>query len=137
MEIITLSLSPFIELVGVSVILLLFHVMLQAALATREKGIAWNAGARDAGNNVTGIITGRADRALNNFKETYPAFVALALSLAIANHTSGLGLNGAWVWLVCRIVYIPLYLAGIPFVRSLVWAGSIVGLLMMLAALFA
>lgn len=137
MEIITLPATPFLELIAGSVILLFFHIFLQAGLATREKGIAWNASARDGSSQTQGLIAARAERALNNFKETYPAFIALALALTIANHSSGLGVHGAGLWLVCRIVYIPLYLAGIPFVRSLVWTGSIIGLVMMLAALLA
>ena len=57
----------------------------------------------------------------------------IALSLAIVGDPSGWGLTGAWIWFACRLVYIPLYLAGIPYVRSLVWVGSVVGLCTMLA----
>lgn len=137
MEIITLPATPFLELIAGSVILLLVHIFLQAGLANREKGLEWSASARDNSIPLQSVLAGRADRALNNFKETYPAFLALALSLAIARHTSGIGIYGAVLWLVCRIIYLPLYLTGIPFARTLVWAGSIVGLLMMLAALIA
>ena len=39
---------------------------------------------------------------------------------------------GAATWFGARIVYLPLYLAGIPYIRSLVWAVSILGLALML-----
>jgi len=42
---------------------------------------------------------------------------------------------GATIWIVARIVYLPLYLAGVPKLRTLAWVVSIVGLLMMLAQL--
>ena len=39
---------------------------------------------------------------------------------------------GAILWFVARIAYVPLYLLGIPYLRSLVWAASMLGLLLML-----
>lgn len=125
------SASPFVALVGWSVLLLMFHIGLQGMLATRELGSEWNAGPRDTHQKPSGVLAGRADRAAGNFRETYAAFIGLALSLAIIGDPSDWGLTGAWIWLVCRLIYIPLYLAGIPYVRSLVWVGSAAGLLIM------
>jgi len=34
-----------------------------------------------------------------------------------------------------RLAYVPLYAAGIPYVRSLAWVVSLVGILMLLWAL--
>ncbi|MBP1852246.1 putative MAPEG superfamily protein [Rhizobium halophytocola] len=127
--------SPFLVLVAWSALLLLIHIGLQGLTVTQEFGPEWNAGPRDGDKKPTGKLAGRADRALRNFLETYAAFVGLALGLAIAGSDGGLGLTGAWVWFVCRIVYIPLYLAGIPYIRSLVWLGSLAGLAMMFATL--
>lgn len=125
--------SPFLTLLALSVVLLIFHVGLQGMLATKELGSPWNAGPRDEQEKPSGKIAGRADRASRNFRETYPAFVGLALALAIAGDPGGWGLIGAWLWLVARLVYIPLYLAGVPYIRSLIWLGSLAGLLIMAA----
>lgn len=133
MEAAVLVASPFVALVGYSVLLLLLHIGLQSVPATLELGSAWNAGPRDDEKKPSGALAGRARRAFANFRETYPAFIGLALSLAIVGDPSGWGLTGAWIWLVCRLVYIPLYLAGIPYVRSLVWVGSMIGLCTMLS----
>ncbi|MFB2551256.1 MAPEG family protein [Ensifer soli] len=127
--------SPFLPLVGWSVVLLMAHVMLQGMLATRELGSAWNAGPRDGDKAPSGALAGRAARASANFRETYPAFVGLALALAIAGEPGGWALAGAWLWFAARIVYVPLYLAGIPYIRSLVWLASLAGLLAMFLAL--
>ncbi len=135
MDAATLAISPFVMLVAWSVVLLAVHIGLQSIPATLELGSAWNAGPRDEQKKPSGVFAGRADRAFANFRETYPAFIGLALSLAIVGDLTGWGLTGAWMWLVCRIVYIPLYLAGIPYVRSLVWLGSLAGLLVMTAVL--
>ncbi len=131
----SLSASPFLPLIGWSVVLLVVHILLQGFTVTRELGSQWNAGPRDDGRKATGPLAGRAERASNNFRETYPAFVALALALVFKGEATGLGFYGAWLWFLCRIVYIPLYLAGIPYIRSLVWLGSLAGLGLMFAAL--
>ena len=135
MDTAVLTASPFPALVAGSVLLLLFHIALQGMLATRELGSAWNAGPRDEQKKPSGALAGRADRASANFRETYPAFIGLALALAIAGDTSGWGLIGGCMWIVFRILYIPLYLAGIPYIRSLIWVGSAAGLLVMAAVL--
>ncbi len=118
-----------------SVVLLFFHVLLQGMLATRELGSAWNAGPRDEERQPQGVLPGRAARASKNFQETYPAFIGLLLALAFMGDPSSVGIAGAWTWLIARIVYIPLYLAGVPYIRSLAWLVSVVGLVVMMATL--
>ena len=125
--------SPMLVLLVLSVALLVFHVLLQGVLSTRELGSAWNAGPRDEPRQPAGKHAGRAARASANFRETYPAFVALALALVIAGDPAGYGLAGAWLWFVARLVYLPLYLAGIPYIRSLVWTVALAGLAVMAA----
>ncbi|KQM85393.1 hypothetical protein ASE67_13315 [Sphingomonas sp. Leaf23] len=124
-----------LTLLGWSVVLLVIAIMLQGQLATRELGVGWNAGPRDGDQHPTGAMAGRAQRALDNFKETYPAFIALALALAVSGRSGGLGATGALLWFAARIVYHPLYLFGVPYIRSLVWVASMFGLLLMLIRL--
>lgn len=127
--------SHVVVLLVLSVVLLLFHILLQGFLATRELGSKWNAGPRDENVVLKDAAAGRAARASKNYQETYPAFIGLLLGLAFIGDPTGLGVGGGWVWLIARIAYIPLYLTGIPYVRSLVWLLSVVGLLIMMAAL--
>jgi uncharacterized MAPEG superfamily protein len=127
----TAASSPILVLLALSVALLVFHIALQGMLATKELGSEWNAGPRDDAREPAGILAGRAARASANFRETYPGFVALALGLAVAGDPSGWGLIGAGLWFVARVVYIPLYLAGVPYVRSVVWLAALAGLAIM------
>ncbi len=124
-----------ITLLGWSVVLLLVHIFVQGGLSARQRGLAWGAGARDAAPVPLGLHAGRAQRALDNFKETYPAFIALALALALTGRSGGTGATGAGLWFAARIVYLPLYLLGVPWVRSGAYGVSLAGLMMMLGQL--
>jgi uncharacterized MAPEG superfamily protein len=124
-----------LELLAWSVVLLIVYVMVQGAFVAPIKGAVWNAGPRDGGQPPLGKYPGRAQRALDNFKETYPAFIALALALAVTGKTGGQGALGAWLWFAGRVVYLPLYLLGTPWLRSVAYGVSLVGLILMLTRL--
>ena len=77
---------------------------------------------------------GRAERAAKNSIEAAVFFVPLAL---IAN-AAGLDaevLLGAQIAFWARIAYVPIYIAGIKYLRSLVWIVGVVGCGMMVAAM--
>jgi uncharacterized MAPEG superfamily protein len=44
---------------------------------------------------------------------------------------------GAQLYFWARVVYVPVYAAGIPVARTIVWTASIVGLVMVLLAALA
>jgi len=127
--------SVELQLLAGSVVLLIAHIVVQGALAAPLRGAVWNAGPRDEGQPPLGKYPGRAQRALENFKETYPAFIALALALAVSAKTGGNGALGAWMWFGGRVIYLPLYLLGTPWLRSVAYGVSLVGLVLMLTRL--
>jgi uncharacterized MAPEG superfamily protein len=117
---------------GLSVLLWLAHVLTQAIAARGEFGDAYLFTPRDAEPAVKGLAYGRATRALANYVENYGPFIALALALIATGQAGGVGAAGATIWIIARIIYLPIYLAGIIYVRTGLWAISVIGLLMML-----
>jgi uncharacterized MAPEG superfamily protein len=81
------------------------------------------------------VVGARAERALINMHEALPVFVAIGLLLVLRGVNDGLAMQGAWIFLISRILYVPAYLAGIFAVRSAIWIVSWAGLVMMIIAL--
>jgi uncharacterized MAPEG superfamily protein len=106
------------------------HILLAAMAWTGEVGLKYNAGPRDAPRETSGVLTGRLKRAQANFFETFPLFAAAILVAVVAGETGGHAGWGALVYLGARVVYLPLYALGVPVLRSLVWAVSIIGIAM-------
>jgi uncharacterized MAPEG superfamily protein len=85
---------------------------------------------------LTGVLAGRLDRAFANFKETFPFFAAAVMMAAVLGRHSNLTAWGAELYLAARIIYLPLYAMGVPFLRTLVWLASVIGIVMLLSELF-
>jgi uncharacterized MAPEG superfamily protein len=115
-----------------SVLLWLAHVLCNAITARAEFGDYYLFSPRDEKKTAKGLAYGRAERALANYVENLVPFVALDLALIATDHTGGLG---ATIWIIARILYLPVYLAGTVYVRTALWGISVVGLFMMLARL--
>jgi len=115
-----------------SILLWIAHVLVQAAYGGSALNPDYLLSARDQTLSPKGTSYGRATRALGNYVENFTPFVAADLGLIATQHTGG---RGATIWILARIVYVPLYLGGVKYARTAAWAISIVGLLMMLAQL--
>lgn len=114
-----------------AVILLLVHVSVQSFALKAQVGNAATVGARDHLPNAT-MLAGRAERALRNFNETFPAFAALALLVGLGGYSNSVTAWSAGLYLGFRVLYLPLYLAGVPWLRTFCWniaTAAIVGLI--------
>tara|TARA_R110000787_G_scaffold173695_1_gene286295 strand:+ start:1077 stop:1463 length:387 start_codon:yes stop_codon:yes gene_type:complete len=81
-------------------------------------------------------LAGRADRAHRNMMESLPLFAALVLVAHVAQLANAQTALGAQLFLYARLVYAVVYVAGIPWLRTLVWAAAVVGMGMIAAAFF-
>lgn len=121
-----------LKMLGWVVVLGLLQLMLAATLSTAQRGARWNASARDGEVRPLQGVAARMDRAWRNFMETFPFFAALALAVVVAERDSAGTALGAQLYFWSRVVYVPVYAAGIPYLRTLVWLVGMVGLLQML-----
>ena len=113
-------------------LLLFIHIFVAIRFKTAQYGRKWNVGARDEALAPANEMTGRTARAQANFLETFPIAVVALIGVVVANRTSPTTALGGWLWLGARVAYLPLYMAGIRVVRTIVWAISMVGIGMVL-----
>jgi uncharacterized MAPEG superfamily protein len=123
-----------LTLLAWTLVLALVQIGLAGMLRTQETGTAYNVGPRDQPGPPTRPITGRVQRAQANLFETLPLFIAAVLIAHVADRDGALTLWGCWMYLIARIVYLPLYAFGIPVARTLVFMVGTTGLGLVLAA---
>ncbi|QBB69300.1 hypothetical protein ELE36_02310 [Pseudolysobacter antarcticus] len=119
-----------------SVVLGLVVVAIAATLGTQQRGLGWNVGARDGIPAPLTGVAARMDRASRNFLETFPFFAVVVLIAIYTQHTNSSTALGAQLYFWARVAYVPIYAAGIPYLRTLAWTVSIVGLVKILLVLF-
>ena len=118
-----------LTVLALGALLLLAHILLAGRYRTKQYGIGWNAGPRDEEMPPLNPIAGRLVRAQANFQETLPIAIIGLAGVAIAGKASEWTALAGWVWLIARIIYLPLYWAGIPYLRSAVWGIATLGAL--------
>lgn len=121
-----------LNMLGLSVLVGLIHLFVAAVAARQQQGLSWGAGPRDEERPLSGTAA-RLDRAYRNYMETFPLFAASILGACVAGRLGPLTWWGAMLYLSGRIVYIPLYAIGVPYLRTLIWHIAIAGLAMTLA----
>ena len=124
-----------LRIAALGALLLLVHLFAAVRFKTRQYGTKWNVGARDESLPPLNPVAGRLARAQANFLETFPVAVVALLGVVMAGRTSEWTALGGWIWLGARIIYLPLYAAGVPVVRTVAFAISLAGLGMVLAPL--
>ncbi|MGJ8587664.1 MAG: MAPEG family protein [Yoonia sp.] len=127
--------TPELQYLVYGVILLVVHVLVQATFSDLSKGLGWALGPQDEDREQSAIAA-RIQRALRNYLETFPAFIALALTLAVTELGNATSALGAAIWFWARVAYVPAYASGIPLVRSVAFFASLAGLVMMILPLF-
>ena len=128
--------TGLLELTVYFTIWTLISVVLGAAIRNQE----WTKEGRDIGlGNRDDLkqatpMGGRADRAAKNSIEAAVFFVPLALIANAAGLDSEV-MQGAQIAFWARIAYVPVYIAGIKYLRRLIWLGGAVGYGMMISHL--
>lgn len=122
-------------MLGGTILLALANIMWAANVRTKQYGIEWNMGARDAQMPPLDPRAGRLLRAQANLYETLPLFIGALLGAAALDNFGWKTQIGASLYFLGRLIYLPLYAAGIPKVRTLAWFIATAGLLLTLWAM--
>jgi uncharacterized MAPEG superfamily protein len=132
-----MDMTPEFSVLAFVLILAIVQIAAAAIARTMELGPKWNAGPRDEIVPPPGPVAGRLMRAQANLFETLPIFIAAVIMAHIAGKDGGaLTLWGTHLYLFARVLYVPLYVFGVTFVRSLAFIVSLAGLIMVIWALF-
>ncbi|MFZ2235358.1 MAG: MAPEG family protein [Dokdonella sp.] len=128
--------STELTMLAWAIVLGLVHITIAAVLSVGERGLGWAAGPRDGTPPPIGPLAARMSRASVNFVETFAFFAAAVLAVMVAGKSSETTMLGAQIYFWARVVYIPAYAVAVPFLRSLVWTVSVIGIVMVLIGLF-
>ena len=104
------------------------------AKAWKPSGLKAALGNRDEPADCNGFPA-RTDRAAKNMLENMVLFTALALVASVGGVTDPHVELGARIFFWARIVYIPIYMIGIPVARTGVWAISVIGMGLIVASI--
>ena len=125
-----------IQMLACAIALGVLQLLTAATLSSLQRGAKWAVHARDGVAPPLTGVTARMDRAFGNFVETFPFFAAAVLAVLVSGQSNATSALGAQLYFWARVAYLPLYAAGVPYLRTLVWTVSLIGLMMVLAALF-
>jgi uncharacterized MAPEG superfamily protein len=126
--------SPDLTYLLYSVILCFVQVLIAATGANTQVGLPTLAGNRESLPEMVGWA-GRARRAHLNMVENLVLFAALVLIAAVAGKANGTTAMGAMIFFWARVAYAIIYLIGIPWLRTLAWFVSVIGMAMIVSAL--
>ena len=118
-----------------SVLLTFVQVLIAAAAANQSVGLNTLAGNREGMAELTGFA-GRARRAHLNMLENLVLFAALVLIAAVAQKANAMTALGAAIFFWGRLAYAVIYLIGVPWLRTLLWVVSVIGMIMIAVRLF-
>ncbi len=127
--------KPELTLLVCAIVLAFAQVLVGVLGAMQQVGLPALLGNREGLPEITGWA-GRAQRAHRNMIENLVLFAALVLAAAIAGRTNGQTLLGAQIFVWARLAYAVIYVVGLPLLRTLSWAVSVVGMAMIAAQLF-
>jgi uncharacterized MAPEG superfamily protein len=117
-----------------SVILTLVQMAIAGIGGILKVGLTAYAGNRERQPPVTGWA-GRAQRAHRNMLESLVLFAVLVLMTETLNTNNFMTGLGSELFFGGRLAYAIVYIAGVPWLRTAVWAVSIAGLIVILAQL--
>jgi uncharacterized MAPEG superfamily protein len=129
------KMAPELLLLVFAILVGVVQLVWAAAAARQQQDLKWAAGPRDEPMPITGVAA-RLDRAFKNFMETFPFFAAAVIVAYLGGKLGPITLWGSALYVAARALYVPTYAAGIPRLRTLIWFVAMIGLGMVVTAIF-
>ena len=131
------SMGPYeLQILFCAIALGIVQILLMALFNVAERGLPWGVGPRDDAPKPFGKFGARNERALHNFMESFVLFAAAVLLVNALGRNSATSAHGAELYIWGRVLYLPLYLLGIPWLRTIAWGVALAGILMVMAAVW-
>ncbi|HUL94193.1 MAG TPA: MAPEG family protein [Burkholderiales bacterium] len=121
--------KPELNLLVWAAALTVVQVLVAVLGAFGQVGLMKLVGNREDMPKLTGWA-GRAERAHLNMLQNLVLFAALVLVAVATGKTNEMTLLGAQLFLWGRVAYAIIYLAGLPWLRTLSWFVSVIGLVL-------
>ena len=128
--------SVEMQMLWMSIYLGIAQLVLAVLFSLSSRGLPWGAGNRDEEAPPMSKMGGRVERAFRNFLETFAFFAAAVLMANAMGKHSATSALGAEIYFWTRLVYLPVYAIGIPFVRTALWIASLVGIGMVMRGIW-
>ena len=119
-----------------TVVLALAQTGLTTAFAKRQTGSVWSVGPRDTPMPLVGVA-GRLERAHRNLLESLPLFAGVVLMAHVTGRADTWTAPSAQIFLAARVLYVPAYVSGIPWLRTGLWWASGLSIVIILTRLTA
>jgi uncharacterized MAPEG superfamily protein len=125
MPVINVELKLLVWSVGLTVL----QMAVAAGGSIQQYGLPAMAGNRDDLPPPSGWV-GRARRAHHNMLENLVLFAVLVVAASIMERINAMTALGAQLFFWGRVAYAPVYIIGVPYLRTATFAVSIAGLVL-------
>lgn len=122
-----MTLELYVLLVAVGLGLL--HMSAASFSFKAQVGNSYTVGPRDEDLKPTGV-SARLYRANANFLETFPYFAACVLVVHLTGASDDISKLGCLLYIGGRLLFLPLYAWGVPWIRTFSWNIATLGLVM-------
>lgn len=120
-----------IDYLVASIALFMVMIIVQALSSITSQSLGTLVGPRDQMADKT-VFAGRARRANANMLEALIMFAPLVLAAAYTDRFNEMTALGAALFFWGRAAFAPSYWLGLPWIRTVVWAVSVAGIVLIL-----
>ena len=112
-----------LQILAVYGLLVLLTILLQVLGSLSTLSMGYLMSSRDEPREV-GRMTARIKRALDNSVTAMALFAPAVLLIHVQDKSDATSLLAANVFLVARVIYLPVYALGVPAIRTLAWLAG-------------